>query len=617
MTVTSMHEPVPRQHASKTKGAVALVTAACIAMGGLLATSSSAAADSSPNMSASVTEVPNERIEVTVNGTGFGDVEALPGQSEPGAYLMVIDKDADLADVTDTATSISTTIDEDGNFTDQLNVPVDELEEGTEYEVISWPNRSFPTETNMFARTDIDIDWDILLDRPADEDDEDGNEDDGASKNFTASATALTGDELEIAIVGSGYGDVQALPGQPGPGAYFTLIEKDADLADVTQGDEALSASIDDEGNIHETWFVDVNSVDPEKDYEVISWPSRSNPSEDNLYGRVDLEIDWEALETPAATPEFTTSVTEIADEQIDIAIDGKGFSCVAALPGQDTPVAYFTLIEKDTDPSAVDRDATAVSADIDENGKLKTVLTIDAADLDASKDYEVISWPARAIPSEDNMFARADVTIDWDALFPGEAPGNDDEEDDDNDNDNGADDSDDTNDITVTVNDSSDASVRQGEDVTFSVAPVTEGTEFNVTVQSDPIELDAVTADESNTASSTWTVPEDFELGEHTVTFVNDELGSFTGTFTVVAADAPADNNADVDNDGAADGDDDGTAVTTAGDQTGGTQSGLATTGASMTAAAIIALFMVVLGVMIVAQNRKRAVAEPDTPSV
>lgn len=106
MTGTSMHEPVARQHTSKTKGAVALVTAAFIAMGGLLSTSSSAVADSPPSMSASVTEVPNERIEVTVNGTGFDDVKALPGQPEPGAYLMVIDKDADLADVTDTATSI-------------------------------------------------------------------------------------------------------------------------------------------------------------------------------------------------------------------------------------------------------------------------------------------------------------------------------------------------------------------------------------------------------------------------------------------------------------------------------------------------------------------------------
>ena len=775
MTVTSMHDPLPGQHASKMKGAVGLMTAAALAMGGLLAVSAPAKAAGDKAITAEVTEVPNERIEVAIEGTGFDDVSALPGQSAPGTYLMVIDKAADLADVTDTATSISAIIDEEGNFSDLLNVPVAELEEGSEYEVIAWPNRSFPTEANMFARTDIDIDWDVLLDRPAG--DENGNEDEDTepSISFTAKASQVTEKGLEIAISGSGFGEVQALPGQAGPGAYFTLIEQGSDLGEVSDTDTAISASIDDQGNVDAVLTVDVDSVDPEKDYEVISWPTRSNPSETNLYGRAALEINWDELdipdnndedqdedeETPEVNPEFTTSVTEVADERIDIAIAGKGFDAVEALPGQGVPLAYFTLIEKDSELSAVGQDATAVSAVIDENGELETVLSIDAEELDASKDYEVISWPSRAIPSEENLFARADVTIDWEALFPVPTPGDEDEDtdtsisftakasqvtekgleiaisgsgfgevqalpgqagpgayftlieqgsdlgevsdtdtaisasiddhgnvdavltvdvdsvdpekdyeviswptrsnpseanlygradleinwdeldipdnnDEDQDEDengnggengnddededetgNGNDDTDDNNDITVTVNDSSDASVRQGDEVTFSIAPVTAGTAFNVTVQSDPIELDTVTADESNSASTSWTVPEDFELGEHTVTFANDDLGSFAGTFTVIAADAPAGNDGDDTGNGTdTDTDSDG-AVTTAGDQTGGTQSGLATTGASITMAAIIALLMVVFGAMIVAHNRKRAITETQNTSV
>src|SRR5690606_39815249 len=40
-------------------------------------------------------------------------------------------------------------------------------------------------------------------------------------------------------------------------------------------------------------------------------------------------------------------------------------------------------------------------------------------AELDQAKSYEVISWPSRSFPSEENLYARTEVTIDWAALFP------------------------------------------------------------------------------------------------------------------------------------------------------------------------------------------------------
>lgn len=57
-------------------------------------------------------------------------------------------------------------------------------------------------------------------------------------------------------------------------------------------------------------------------------------------------------------------------------------------------------------------------------------------------------------------------------------------------------------------------------------------------------------------------------------MTFANDDLGSFAGNFTVIAADAPAGNNGDDTGDGAdadTESDSDG-AVTAAGELTGGT---------------------------------------------
>src|SRR5699024_9973858 len=139
--VTSTHEPLHRPHVFKRKSAVGVVTAAALALGGVFATSTSALAAETPSITADVTEVPNERIEVTIEGTGFGDVVALPGQSAPGAYLTVVEKDSDLSEVADSDPSISATIDSDGNFSDTLDLSSDELEEDADYEVISWPTR--------------------------------------------------------------------------------------------------------------------------------------------------------------------------------------------------------------------------------------------------------------------------------------------------------------------------------------------------------------------------------------------------------------------------------------------------------------------------------------------
>ncbi|MGO2528505.1 MAG: hypothetical protein ACTIJN_07980, partial [Microbacterium gubbeenense] len=80
---------------------------------------------------------------------------------------------------------------------------------------------------------------------------------------------------------------------------------------------------------------------------------------------------------------------------------------------------------------------------------------------------------------------------------------------------------------------------VAQGGDVTFRIAPVEAGTEFAVTVHSDPVTLPTAVGDADGVATSSWTVPADFPVGDHTVRFVSD-TDTYELTFTVLAADAP-----------------------------------------------------------------------------
>lgn len=133
------------------------------------------------------------------------------------------------------------------------------------------------------------------------------------------------------------------------------------------------------------------------------------------------------AMAAPAAVAaepySFTTDVTETADQRIDIVIEGAGYDDVRALPGQTEPHVYFTLIERGSDLSAVESADTAISASVEPDGTVSEVLTVKAAELDASTSYEVISWPSRSFPSESNLYARAEIEVDWAALFPGQFP--------------------------------------------------------------------------------------------------------------------------------------------------------------------------------------------------
>ena len=61
---------------------------------------------------------------------------------------------------------------------------------------------------------------------------------------FTTEVTATADQRIDIAIAGTGYGDVEALPGQTEPHVYFTMIERGADLASVDTSDTAISAEV-------------------------------------------------------------------------------------------------------------------------------------------------------------------------------------------------------------------------------------------------------------------------------------------------------------------------------------------------------------------------------------
>ncbi|WP_119695751.1 hypothetical protein [Microbacterium halotolerans] len=590
------------------KRAVSVLTATALAFGGALLAPLAAQAAEQPSFTADVTEVANDRIDVAIEGDGYGDVQALPGQTEPHAYFTLVEQGADLSEVGQADTAISAEVEPDGTVSDVLSVPADELVDGTSYEVISWPSRSFPTEENLYARTDITIDWAALFPEEA--------------PVFEPSlsvdpATDLNPEGDTVTLTGTGY--------NPAQGIYVFLcgdVDLPADLWTLALGCREGAAVVypSDDTTDGRTTFDEDGAFELEFDVQQLDEGATSVFTAANHTAATDRGQDAkaalafaEALPEPAQ-PTFTADVTEKADEGIDVAIEGSGYDDVQALPGQTEPHAYFTLVEQGADLSDVSQTDTAISASIEADGTLSDVLSVPAEELVSGTSYEVISWPSRSNPSEENLYARADITIDWAALFPAEEEPGEEEPDA----------------VTFAITDAdgeSVTSVTQGDDIGFAVSPVEVGAEFAVTVESDPVTLPAVIADADGVASTTWTVPGDFETGDHTVTFASaDGAVSHSAEFEVLAAEdtTPDDGAADADSDdGATDADSNDGATDAGSDESNGSGSvdggttnddegdgALAVTGADAPFALVgIAGVLTLLGAAVLVAGRRAAV--------
>lgn len=143
-----------------------------------------------------------------------------------------------------------------------------------------------------------------------------------ASYALSATAAVDPGASVSVSVTGGGYGSVPLLPGQSQRSLYIALIPADTDLGSIQLGGSIPAAAVypDGSGAISGSLEQSAATLDRTKSYDVIAWPSRSNPSETNLYARTGVAIDWAALfpatattTTLAAAPASAVTGTEVA----------------------------------------------------------------------------------------------------------------------------------------------------------------------------------------------------------------------------------------------------------------------------------------------------------------
>lgn len=206
-----------------------------------------------------------------------------------------------------------------------------------------------------------------------------------ASPTATAPALVVESEEvanesLVVRITGTGFEDVPKLPGQTEPHVYAMLSAVEADLSDVSQGDNAVSMEVVD-GKIASTLTVPVTELNRDETYEVITWPSRTNPSDANIYARASVQIDWDAL-IPASTPRFNSLSIAANASGMTVSVEGENFTREKF--GDAISVA---LLKRGASTGAI---AEATSG-TDVNGKIAVDLVAPKAELDRSLSYDVV----------------------------------------------------------------------------------------------------------------------------------------------------------------------------------------------------------------------------------
>jgi hypothetical protein len=206
-------------------------------------------------------------------------------------------------------------------------------------------------------------------------------------------------------------------------GEYVALIEKGTE-ASVTAG-SGFAAMQYVRGISGGAFSVDLVApaakLERGAQYEVIAWQQHTLPDSTTIHARADVSVSpaqWDAVFPPASVAASVTSATADAGATVHVTADGLG----------DITGAYVAVIEKGSDSGVTAGGGFTAMQYVRgiADGAFELDLVAPTANLDRSKQYEVIVWQQHTLPGIATVYARSAVPFTdahWNALFPGTTP--------------------------------------------------------------------------------------------------------------------------------------------------------------------------------------------------
>ena len=445
----------PRPFSRMRSAAIAFVSAAAVA-GSLILSVSPALASNSETQSATSSSVVGEKnaavLDVQVDTVHSGDRYelALTGSTLPArdgitsdldrVGLAVIPRGYEALPSSISGGALTTVpVDSSGNFSTDLgalSIASASVEAGASFDVVAWPANEALDPQSVVRRVEVQLD-------PVPEDSALGSQTANGSAGITPEAAPLraartpahaadslqfgqptlsadveerANDGLVVSISGFGFEDVEALPGQTTPHVYAKLSKVGEDLSGVTADQNAISMEVH-EGLIEGKLEVPVHELEPQMAYEVITWPTRSNPSEANVYARVGVEINWEILfPEDSHAPSLKASVSSASAKGLAIDVSGEKFT----RDGAGVPVTLALALEGDDVSKAIVTKIVESRPD----GTVDTELVAQKSDLDRTKKYRVIAYGEASVGE---VIASATLHVSaeqWTRIFGAPTPG-------------------------------------------------------------------------------------------------------------------------------------------------------------------------------------------------
>ena len=234
---------------------------------------------------------------------------------------------------------------------------------------------------------------------------------------MTTEATATTAsaaDGLAVKVSGTGYFAADLPPATAfSAGVYVAVIARGADPLEV-KADYAKfvkTADIVDGSFTVTTPAIPVTVLDSKTDYEVMTWRAHGNPEASAIIDRTAIALTAEQREALFPTPKPTTGHTVAVDEAtgLSVTVTAKNYD------GSKYPNGLHAAIinrKLGYAPAPAQSEYLGVKSPKVVDGTFTSTPSVTADKLDASKDYDVIVWPARNDPNDSNVAYRSEITL-------------------------------------------------------------------------------------------------------------------------------------------------------------------------------------------------------------
>ncbi|WP_198677502.1 hypothetical protein, partial [Leucobacter luti] len=279
-----------------------------------------------------------------------------------------------------------------------------------EYEVVVWPRRTNPVESNIVKVIPFDVSaeqWDAVFPKP------------GVSGSASVSAADASGVTVEASVSGVD-------PASQPAGVHVGVVLRGT-AAGTTQagflGNTQSVTTIPASGEFSSSVTVPVAQLDRTKEYEVVVWPRRTNPVESNIVKVIPFDVSAEQWDAVFPKPEASAVSTVAGASETGLTVKTVLANVVAPKGAYVAVIEAGTVSELTGAGSGLAVGYIPAATIVD--GAATNSLEVAAAKLDRTKKYEVVTWHAQTLPTAETIISLSALSVSsaqWDEVFPSAA---------------------------------------------------------------------------------------------------------------------------------------------------------------------------------------------------